>query len=112
MQSCFAGVNETGSGTYTFTLINMYEDVSIKLFTGGIKKPQLLASTETISFTDAPPLRGHLARTGENDEMRLTWQSAVEGDQPSVQYGVKSGVYTNTVYAQSSTYDAGPRCVS
>jgi len=94
-------VNQTsGSGSWTFELINMYTDVTFWLFTGGIDYPYWQAQSQNITFLNPnAPLRGHLGPTGNPTEMRVTWNSPVQGDSPTVQYGASSGVYTSSAAA-------------
>jgi hypothetical protein len=101
-----------GSGYYDFSLVNSYETVSFWLFTGGYVTPTPLTSSAQVSFSDATvPLRGHIARTADPTEMRVTWNSPTADDNPSVKWGTTpGGPYTNVAAASSTTYTADDLC--
>eukprot|EP00049_Salpingoeca_infusionum_P001979 m.52550 g.52550 ORF g.52550 m.52550 type:complete len:561 (-) comp11312_c0_seq1:138-1820(-) len=111
-QECTAdpSFNNTGSGTYEFSLINMRDDVGFVLFTGGIKTPNVVAKSEAVSFTDyGLPRQGVLALTGKPSEMQLVWNSQYAGADEQVKYTVNGGA-VQTVSASTYTYTADDLC--
>lgn len=103
---------EDGSVTYyDFELVNTYEDAAVWAFSGGLETPTPLARTPTITFTDLDvPLRGHITRLADPSQMLVVWNSRHNDDNPAVQWGYSSGVYTNTAFAESTTYTAEDLC--
>lgn len=103
--------NETGSGSWDFELINMYEDVQFYLFKEDITSPTSAASSQVISFASTPPLRGHLTPTADNSAVAVTWNTATDGGDSVVQYGTSSGApYPNSAPAVTTTYTASDLC--
>ncbi|RZC71080.1 hypothetical protein C5167_034278 [Papaver somniferum] len=66
----------TGSGSLKFRLINQRYDFAFGLFSGGLDKPKLIATSNKISFANPKaPLYPRLALRKAWDEMTVTWTS-------------------------------------
>lgn len=106
-------VTQASAGTYDFELVNTFDgDCRIWLFEGTIEAPVAVAThAQPIAFTDnAQPLRGHLARTAANDQMRAVWNAQALDAAAQVQWGTQSGVYTAAAVAEPHTYQASDMC--
>ncbi|XP_026397922.1 probable inactive purple acid phosphatase 27 isoform X1 [Papaver somniferum] len=82
----------TGSGSLKFRLINQRYDFAFGLFSGGLSKPKLIATSNKISFANPKaPLYPRLALGKSWDEMTVTWTSDYDINEavPFVQWGLQ-----------------------
>ncbi|KAI3850266.1 hypothetical protein MKX03_002824, partial [Papaver bracteatum] len=82
----------TGSGSLKFRLINQRYDFAFGLFSGGISKPKLIATSNKISFANPKAhLYPRLALGKSWDEMTVTWKSDYDINEavPFVQWGLQ-----------------------
>ncbi|KAI3882152.1 hypothetical protein MKX03_024395 [Papaver bracteatum] len=82
----------TGSGSLKFRLINQRYDFAFGLFSGGLAKPKLIATSNKISFANPKaPLYPRLALGKSWDEMTVTWTSDYDINEavPFVQWGLQ-----------------------
>jgi hypothetical protein len=101
----------TTDGYYDLELVNAYMDARIWLFEGTIEAPLAVASSPVITFTDNDaPLRGHIARTAANDQMRVVWNSKDQDESNVVQWGTATGVYTSSAASTPYTYAKEDMC--
>lgn len=103
----------TGSGSLSFQLINMHSNVVFVFMRNGTSYPDYAAKTPIVDFSNYNyPMQGHLAVTKNAGEMRVSWAIGVTEMSQYVEYGTKSGSYSKTVTATSSTYTASDLCGS
>lgn len=104
--------DNTGSGQISMLLLNMRRSVVVAYFTGGLKKPVLLAESKPVefdSYTNA--MHVHLALTGDVSEMRVDWTSAQDDSaKPWVHYGRDPRHLDQTATVQTRTYSASDMC--
>jgi hypothetical protein len=110
--SSMPGCNTTGAGVYNFRLLTMFTDAKIVAFNNGTAYPVAVASSPVLTFTDVDaPFHGHLGRTPDPSEMRVTWQSGHNDDNPTVMWGTTpGGPYPNVAFAESVTYTQDDLC--
>ena len=95
----------TGAGFYDFELVNTFKTAIVWAFSGGVDAPKAIASTQPLVFTDAElPMRGHLALTADESEMRVIWHSQFADADAQVQWGYSSGSYAFSAPSETSTY--------
>lgn len=104
---------DDGYGSLTFNLINMRSAYQFRYFQyRGSNAYNLIAVSNTMNFANLnEPLQGHIALTGDFDEMRVMFVTA-SFHTPVVEYGRTSGVYTNRATGTSVTYSADMICGS
>ncbi|RZC71835.1 hypothetical protein C5167_034998 [Papaver somniferum] len=82
----------TGNGSLRFRLIDQRYDFAFALFSGGLAKPKLIATSNKISFANPKaPLYPRLALGKSWDEMTVTWTSDYDINEavPFVQWGLQ-----------------------
>eukprot|EP01111_Echinosteliopsis_oligospora_P008248 TRINITY_DN2377_c0_g1_i1.p1 TRINITY_DN2377_c0_g1~~TRINITY_DN2377_c0_g1_i1.p1 ORF type:complete len:580 (-),score=162.90 TRINITY_DN2377_c0_g1_i1:5-1744(-) len=100
--------DKTGSGGADVILYNLRMDHIIVL----VNEHYIIAMSDPISFTNYnEPLQGHLSLTQAPSVMTLTWTS-LHSSSPSVQWGEKSGQYTEQAQATTNTYTQEDMCGS
>jgi len=101
----------TGSGAFSFNLLNMHAEYVFVLFRNGTQYPIVLAVSEQVTFQNLnEPLQGHLTLTSTLSEMKLSWAIGYESISQYVEWGTRSGNYTNSEYATLSTYTVADMC--
>ena len=114
-----------GTGTVTFSLLNMRDNYVFALFRSGVELAETpyypgpyspaAAFSSVVSLSDAlqnRPNSVHLALGAAQDEMVVMWTTKTLGD-PVVQYGVTSvppNPLSSVAVAQTTTYLATEMC--
>ncbi|KAI3972978.1 hypothetical protein MKX01_019636, partial [Papaver californicum] len=89
----------TGLGSLRFRLINQRYDFAFGLFSGGLAKPKLIATSNKISFANPKaPLYPRLALGKAWDEMTVTWTSDYDINEaiPFVKWGIAGEMQTRS----------------
>ncbi|CAH9131572.1 unnamed protein product [Cuscuta epithymum] len=103
---------ETGNGSLKLQLINQRSDFSFGLFSGGLSKPKLVATSDIVSFENPnAPLYPRLAQGKMWDEMTVTWTSGygINEAEPFVEWG-KKGEDQKHSPAGTLTFDRSSMC--
>ena len=98
-------------GQVRIALYNTRENCEFRMFSNQTQT-ELVAVSNEIKFIDAKevPIHGHLALTGNSDEMRVQWTSGIQYT-PIVYYGQSPyNVFQYSVIGTSSTYSAKDLC--
>eukprot|EP01027_Heterolobosea_sp_BB2_P023903 GEZU01035949.1.p1 GENE.GEZU01035949.1~~GEZU01035949.1.p1 ORF type:complete len:300 (+),score=80.26 GEZU01035949.1:100-999(+) len=113
MFQIFVDTTETwqwGFGTVEFPLPNLRNDYQIHYIQNNGSSSVCHSSNITFQHLAEEPTQGHLAFGAKDDEMIVMWVSNV-ADEPTVQYGLKSNYYHESVKAfQSKTYTIDDMC--
>ncbi len=101
----------SGSGSWSFRLLNLRADYAFVLYHGGLSSPVYAGSSNTVTFTNVnEPLGAHLSVTAAGaSEMAVSWNSGVAGN-ARVRWGTESGVYPFGADAVATTYTAADMC--
>lgn len=103
-----------GWSNLTFNFTNLREDISFYYFTNGIADPVAVNTTlgkdPNLYFEDPnAPLRPRMTATGDYDVYRLLW-STNNSANPTLEWGVATGTYDNTVTATTSRLERDSMC--
>ncbi|KJE91696.1 hypothetical protein CAOG_02793 [Capsaspora owczarzaki ATCC 30864] len=100
----------SGSGSLTFTLINMRDSNSFVFFRGGLTAPVAVAQTDPVEFESYDiPMHPHLAITDNPSEMSLMWTSR-KAAMPIALLGTSTTSVTTTFNATTTSYSASDMC--
>ncbi|KAI3952593.1 hypothetical protein MKW98_015822 [Papaver atlanticum] len=94
----------TGNGSLRFRLINQRSDFAFALFSGGLAKPKLIATSNKISFANPKaPLYPRLALGKSWDEMTVTWTSDYDINEavPFLQWGSRNSLQRVIIFGDS-----------
>eukprot|EP00244_Chara_vulgaris_P002338 TRINITY_DN1408_c0_g1_i6.p1 TRINITY_DN1408_c0_g1~~TRINITY_DN1408_c0_g1_i6.p1 ORF type:complete len:617 (+),score=86.88 TRINITY_DN1408_c0_g1_i6:193-1851(+) len=100
-----------GSGSVQFRLLNMRDDYRFVLVRNWGTKPVVISRSNTVAFSNYDePTQIHLALTGKQGEMRVTWTTRGRGRAPYVRWGMTAGEYTSSCPANTTTYTRTEMC--
>ena len=106
---------KNGRGNLTFNFTNLRSDISFYYFTNGLHHPIAQATTVDkpelyVDFENYnEPLRPRVVPTGDYNVYNLLW-STNSSTSPMVKWGVKTGVYTNSAAATTSSITRDDVC--
>ena len=98
------------SGTLRLNVINWRTDLQVVLFKNGTTNPIPLAYDVIAVTGQDRPSQGHLARTADATQMKVTFSAKGNDASARIMYGTMSGVYTRTAAASAHTYTKDDLC--
>jgi acid phosphatase type 7 len=103
----------TGYGKLSFNLTNLRSSIGFVYYTNDLDYPVYLNSSSLeVHFKNTnEPLRPRVVATGDYDVFNLLWSSS-SSETPILRWGTSSGVYTETVSANTSTVSQSSMCGS
>lgn len=105
-------IGDDNTTSFNFSMdARIRQDLVFALFDGGYDTPILLATSKVVKVTDkAGPMQVHIARQQDPTLLSVQWISAFNDDSQQVKWGSETGVYTQSVISNASTFTADMFC--